>query len=34
MAETAVFQSGNSQAARLPKEFRRVPGLRIENWLA
>ncbi len=32
MIETKLFQSGNSQAVRLPKEFERVKGLKIDNW--
>jgi virulence-associated protein VagC len=40
MTTTRVFKSGNSQAVRLPKvvtnnerEFRRVPGLKVQNWV-
>jgi antitoxin component of MazEF toxin-antitoxin module len=33
MTITRVFRSGNSQAVRLPKEFSRIPDLRVENWV-
>ena len=34
MNTAKVFRNGNSQAVRLPREFRRVAGLHVENWAA
>ncbi len=38
MDTAKLFMTGRSQAVRLPKayrlerEFKRLPGLRVENW--
>lgn len=29
-----LFRNGRNQAVRIPREFSRVLGLRVETWLA
>ena len=29
----SLFRNGRNQAVRIPREFERGPGLKLENWL-